>query len=76
MQESGWEYTTQHVSAASLKTRDETLDNAELARRLSEAIIEAVSAQKSEGWEPLGMEFHDGEVTLKFRRLLTESIKP
>jgi hypothetical protein len=76
MQEPQWEYTTQHLSAATLKKRDETLDNAELAKRLSEAIIEAVSTHKTSGWEPLGMEFHNGEVTLNFRRLQTTAIKP
>jgi len=76
MQEPQWEHTILHLSAASLKKNDETLDNSELASRLSEAIIEKVTAQKAEGWEPTGMEFHHGDVALKFRRAQTTPVSP
>jgi hypothetical protein len=76
VREPEWEYTTLHLSAATLKKNDETLDNAELAKRLSEAIIEKVTAQKSDGWEPVGMEFHHGDLALKFRRAQTTPAWP
>ena len=71
-----WEYTTLYLSAKALVERMKCWINAELAKRLAEAIIRKSHRAKAEGWEPLEMDFHDGEVTLKFRRLQTAAINP
>lgn len=57
-----------YLNAHALKQPNEVLSQAELANRLSNAIIEAVVEKKTQGWEMVKMEFAAGSVTLQFKR--------
>jgi len=72
--QSRWEYADVHLSAEALRKPEEKLPLHELASRLSNAIIETVSAQKALRWELVKMDFDSGNVTIQFRRLV--STKP
>lgn len=62
-----WHYSSVFLDAATLKKADETLTTHELARRLSEAIVDVVQAQKAAGRELVSMDFDAGKVTIRFR---------
>jgi hypothetical protein len=57
-----------YLHSQALKGPHEILTQAELANRLSNAIIETVVEKKSQGWEMVKMEFAAGSVTLQFKR--------
>lgn len=63
-----WEYISFHLNASDLQASNEGLALPELARRLSEAIIELTNQQKADRWEMVKMDFDAGNVTLNFRR--------
>lgn len=63
-----------NLNAADLRKEGETIADHELARRLSEAIIDAVHQHKERGYELLSMDFNAGQVTIHFK-LQTEKDK-
>lgn len=65
-----WEMETVHLMASNLKHGEETLSSAEIAHRLSEAILRLVEQKSLEGWQMIKMEFANSRASLQFRRPL------
>jgi hypothetical protein len=63
-----WEIETLHVVATNLKHDSEAPSSAEIAHRLSEAILRVVEQKSLDGWQMAKMEFSNGRASLQFRR--------
>jgi hypothetical protein len=63
-----WQHLTVTLDSAELHPHPQFLPKAELAQRLSEALIDTVQSYKREGWELVNMEFNAGRVRIHFRQ--------
>lgn len=66
------EYCSIELDAEQLYQGDDEPTTENLARALSEAIIETVTSYKFDGWKLVNMDFQGGRVTINFTRPLGE----
>jgi hypothetical protein len=65
-----WEFTSIFIDAERLKQPGEQIGIEQLASRFSNAILDAVDAQKADHWQVVRMDFAAGKVTIQFKRLV------
>jgi hypothetical protein len=64
------EFCSVELNADDLPTGSPKPSNEQLAKMLSEAIIETITTYKLEGWRLVNMDFKGGKVTINFTRPL------